>query len=479
MQKDSIADFVKSQGKDWNVVSDYTDSRSAKTTERPGLKRMLKDAEEKKFDAIVVYKIDRLSRNVRDFVEITKALEKAGVALKSVTEPIDTGTPLGKVLLYLLAIFAQFESDLIVERTTLAMQKKAKNGEWGGGTVPYGYSYIQDEKRLTVNESEKALVERILSLYTEKGMGGKSIARKLNREGYRTRKGRRWSVDAITRILRSPLYIGKIVRRDTVYPGKHPHLISEEVWKKAQIILDERTQKRWLRRSNGSDYLLSGLLRCVPCRAHIIGASAHGRSSLYQYYGCSSKMKYGECELPLMPKKPIEEAILGQLKEIFTDTSFISRLLEKVNSKLREKIPLVEAQLELVERKIKEKEALINLYFEKFEKEKSLSRLVKQRLEEINTELEQLKQTRDKFQEEAKTQPFEPANSEDIRKIIVNLQNTLALASRSEAKKLLRLVVKRIDVHSPHFIEPYYRVPSVRVMSGSAPRAGLEPTQRC
>ncbi len=340
--------------------------------------------------------------------------------------------------------------------------------------VPYGYFYIQDEKRLTVNKSEKISVERIFSLYTEKGMGGKSIARNLNKEGQRTRKGRRWSVDAVTRILRSPLYIGKIVRRDTIHPGKHPPLISEEVWKKTQIILDERTQKRWLRRSNGSDYLLSGLLRCVCCRSHIIGASAHGRSSLYQYYGCSSKMKYGECNLPLLPKKHIEEAILGQLKEIFTNEALMSRLLEKVNLKLRERIPFVEAQLELIERKIKENEELVQLYFDKFEKEKSLSPLVKQRLQKINTELEGLKQARGKLQEEAKTEPLKPTSSEDIGRIIENLQTVLAQAAPSEAKRLLRLLVERIDVHSPHFIQPYYRIPAVRVKSGLAPRTGLE-----
>ena len=474
-QKDSIVNYVKSQGTDWEIVCDYQDSVTGKTMEREGLQAMLSDAKEGKFDVLVVYRIGRLSRRLRDFVQIIKILEEAGVAFKSVTEPIDTSSSLGKLLMHLLAVFAQFESDLIVERTVAGMDKKAKMGEWCGGFIPYGYTYLKEKKMLMINEEETVIIRMIFYLYTQKGMGAKSIAKKLNHEGYRTRRGHLWSVDAVIRILRSPLYVGKIARKDTLYSGKHPAIIPTEVREKAQRILNERSENHSLRRSNGSNYFLSGLLRCARCGARLVGVCAYGRREKYKYYVCNGKMKHGECGLPSMPKERLEKAIFLQLKEIFSNATLVNKVLEKVNLKLREKIPVLEKELELLDRKIRGKEDLATLYFKKFEKEKSLSSLVEKRLKNLAQELEELKQTRHKLHRKMETQRFQPASFHDIEKVIADLERTFLQASTGEVKKMLRLVIRRLDVHSPEFVEPYYRIPVVRIVSGMAPRTGLEP----
>ena len=290
-QRDSIANYVKSQGPEWQIVSMHEDSASGKSMKREGLETLLSRARDNEFDIVVVYKIDRISRRLRDFVEIIHLLNEAGVSFRSVTEPIDTASPMGRAFMNILAVFAEFESDFIVERTIAGMNKKAELGEWCGGTVPYGYSNMKKEKTLIANEKEAAIVERIYQLYVKRRMGARSIAKKLNTEGHRTKNSRNWSVDAIIRILRSPLYTGNIIRNGKVYPGKHSYIVTPQIWDNAQQILNERRENHSLRRSNGSDYLLSGLLRCTRCKAGLVGMSAYGRNKRYDYYCCTCRTR--------------------------------------------------------------------------------------------------------------------------------------------------------------------------------------------
>ncbi len=297
-QADSLEYFVKSKSPEWETVADYVDSASGRTMRRDGLEQMLEDVEAGRLDIVLVHKIDRLTRRLRDFLEITDRLAKAGVTFVSVTESIDTSSSFGRALMNMLAVFAELESENNSERTIFNMDKKARTGEWCGGIVPYGYSYSKEKKALNSNDEEKEVVLAIFDLYTEKGMGGRSIARWLNGKGYRTRKGKPWSVDAIIRIVRNPIYIGKIPRKDKIYPGKHRRIPTVSVWRRAQAILKERSEDRSLGRSNGSDYFLSGISRCMRCLARVVGASAWGRSRRYGYYLCGQHLKYGECASP-------------------------------------------------------------------------------------------------------------------------------------------------------------------------------------
>ena len=475
-QTDSIANYVKSQGPEWQIVSMHEDSASGKSMKREGLETLLSRARDNEFDIVVVYKIDRISRRLRDFVEIIHLLNEAGVSFRSVTEPIDTASPMGRAFMNILAVFAEFESDLIVERTVAGMNKKAELGEWCGGTVPYGYSNMKKEKTLIANEKEAAIVERIYQLYVKRRMGARSIAKKLNTEGHRTKNSRNWSVDAIIRILRSPLYTGNIIRNGKVYPGKHSYIVTPQIWENTQQILNERRDSHSLRRSNGSDYLLSGLLRCSRCKASLVGMSAYGRNKRYDYYCCSCRTRYGECDLPRMSKQKLEEAILGQLREILQNDNLVTKLVKKVNERSRVKAPDFQRQLRLVEQKIIRTENLADLYFESFAKEGSLSRLVETKLNKIALELEQLKETQSGLRRKMKAEHFHSVNSQDIKKILNDVEGLLLQASPGEAKGLLRLLIKRVDIQSPESIQPYYMIPLVRIESGLAPRAGLEPT---
>ena len=139
------------------------------------------------------------------------------------------------------------------------MQKKASLGEWCGGYTPFGYSYDKNTKRLIPDEKEAQIIKEIFCLYVTKKMGAKTIATYLNRKGVRTRGGYPFSTSRIISIITNPIYAGKIRWDEKIYPGTHQAIIDEKTFNEAQTILARRREDPSLRRSNSSNYLLSGL----------------------------------------------------------------------------------------------------------------------------------------------------------------------------------------------------------------------------
>src|SRR4030067_1449532 len=158
---------------------------------RPGLEEMIFDAEARAFDVLLVFRVDRLSRKVRELAQMVDELAKHGVILKSITEPFDTANAAGKMMLQMLGVFAEFEHATIVERTKVGMEKKAKGGDFVGGNGPYGLS-LDPEKGLVINEEEALIVRKMFHLYAFGREGLHTITPKLNEVGHRKRSGKKW-----------------------------------------------------------------------------------------------------------------------------------------------------------------------------------------------------------------------------------------------------------------------------------------------
>ncbi|MGG6359619.1 recombinase family protein [Peribacillus frigoritolerans] len=173
---------------------------------RPEMQRLLKDARENKFNAVITYKFDRLARKTKDSLEIVENLEHHNVQLMSYSENIDTTTPGGKMFYTVMSSVAEMERSTIIDRVKLGMNQRAKQGKWNGGIV-LGYDVI--DKELVVNEEEAAIVKEIFNL-ASKGHGYKKIAYDLNKRGFKTKKKKDFSTGSIKGILDNPMYIGKI-----------------------------------------------------------------------------------------------------------------------------------------------------------------------------------------------------------------------------------------------------------------------------
>ena len=165
-QDSQLTAYCQLQG--WTIINSYTDpGYSGKDGNRPGLERLLSDAKIGLFDKVVVYKLDRLARNLRLLLDIEQKLRGYGVSLTSVKESVDTSTGTGKMVFQMFGMIAEWERETIIERTRNGRLQRYKDGCWAGGKVPYGYAYDKTTKKLVINEAEARIVRRIFSEYSE------------------------------------------------------------------------------------------------------------------------------------------------------------------------------------------------------------------------------------------------------------------------------------------------------------------------
>jgi DNA invertase Pin-like site-specific DNA recombinase len=250
-QSERLASYVKSQ-EDWELVATFTDQISGAKLERPGLGKALAAASAGRFDLLLVYRVDRLSRSVRGLAQVLEDLDTAGVAFRSATEPFDTASPAGRMMVQMLGVFAEFERATIIDRVIAGMERKAAQGNWCGGHEPFGYRVVKGEGRLSVDEDEALLVELVFDLYVHKRLGSHAIANRLNASGLRTRAGKPWSYKAILTMLRNRTYLGFVHFRDVWTKGEHRPLVPEALFDAAQALLIERGEDVAKRAANGS-----------------------------------------------------------------------------------------------------------------------------------------------------------------------------------------------------------------------------------
>ncbi|MCX5784124.1 MAG: recombinase family protein, partial [Elusimicrobia bacterium] len=331
VQRETLEAFAKREGLEiYKIYSD--DGISGYTSDRrPALAALLADAKSGKFDLVLVSKLDRFSRNLRDLLNLVEELCSYGVGFKSAGEPFDTTTSAGKLMFQQLGSFAEFERNRIAERVFPGMVKGVQQGNWQGSRyTPYGYKYNKAAKLLEVVESEAEVVRRIYALYLE-GKSTLAIGTILTKQGVRNRKGNYFGTKVIGDILKNPIYTGKIVWNAHHYDktkktakgykyvknspdkiitaqGKHTALISDEVFAQAQKL---RAEKRIaLRKAKPGDYLLSGLMFCGKCNHKYVGASSvsnHRTKATKKWYRCSSRTRsYTTCRNKSVKAEAIE-----------------------------------------------------------------------------------------------------------------------------------------------------------------------------
>jgi len=198
-QEKKIRAMAEIQGAE--LVEIISDDESAKTLARPGMARLLDLVDAGKVDAIIIAKLDRITRSVKDLAELLERFEKRGVSLVSVAESLDTKTAAGRLVLNIMASVSQWEREVIGERTKDALRHKKGNGE-RVGTVPFGFSLAADGVHLEENPQEQEILRRIAELRAG-GYTLRAIAEELNRQGFTTRKGSAWHHVYVLNILKA------------------------------------------------------------------------------------------------------------------------------------------------------------------------------------------------------------------------------------------------------------------------------------
>lgn len=293
--------------KGWELCKIFIDGGySGGNMERPGLQELLHIVEAGGVDAVLVYKLDRLSRSQKDtLLLIEDGFLAHGTDFISINENFDTSTPFGRAMIGMLSVFAQLERDQITERFTMGRVGRSRAGYFhGGGNSPTGYRYEQGE--LVVDPYQALQVQEAFRLFLDGGTIN-GVSRQLA-----TQFSPSWTPGKVRTVLKNDLYTGHVHFKGQSYPGRHPPIIDEESFQLAAKRLAEQS-RRGEKSAFRAKYLLSGLLVCGSCGARY--AAGHG--SYRCYSRAKSTPKYivdPHCPGPDWPIPQLDSLILGQLQ---------------------------------------------------------------------------------------------------------------------------------------------------------------------
>ncbi len=258
-QDDRLESLVESQS-GWEVAPRFTDDASGATSDRDDLQRALNAARTGMMNVLLVYQDARFSRNLRDMVTLLDELDQCGVAFRSTTEPFDTSTPMSRMLVQMLGMFAQFERDTIIDRM-------------------------------------------------------------INGRGHRTTTGGTWSAYQVLRVLSNRIYIGELTFREITVDDCHTPLVDTETFEEAQRLLAERGEDHAHRHATGADYQLTGLMRCPKCGKAMIDTHATSTNKVYRHYTCLTRSRYdtAKCDGHRLNANAAETAVLDALAGFYRD----------------------------------------------------------------------------------------------------------------------------------------------------------------
>ncbi len=474
-QRERLEGFCKVQ-EDRRIIAHHEDRATGTRLDRPGLQAALDLARQGRIDQLLVYRIDRLSRKVRQLAGIAEELDKLGVILRSATEPFDTSSAAGRMMLQMLGVFAEFEHATIVDRVTSGIERRAREGRWPNGRIPFGY-LRNNRKELIPDERTAPVIRRIFTWYAAGRIGAASIARRLDSE-QAPAPPRGWQPNIVLWVLSNQAYVGRVHWHEQTFPGIHEPLIDTDTFDRAQALLKERGEDM-THRAARAEFLLSGLLRCGRCRRAYVGMSAKGNGGTYHYYACSGGQKLGRrgCDGERLPKDKLEAAILHQLTGIYRDGSLIRDAIEQAAaSSHTDRAALTERRTSLA-KEIARAERAIERYHDAFENGDLDPARFKERVSALDARLDTLHGQDQTLDHEMKAATPTTPDTVTLEAVADELGRVVATGDSDRAKALLRILIADLQVNSRAEILPTYRVatPTVCAHNSSVARPGLEP----
>jgi site-specific DNA recombinase len=327
-QREAAEAYIHSQKQlGWALLPQRYDDGgfSGGTLDRPALQQLLADIEAGLVDCVVVYKVDRLSRSLLDFARLMERFEQRSISFVSVTQQFNTTTSLGRLTLNILLSFAQFEREIISERTRDKMSAARRKGKWVGGTPVLGYDVDPRGGRLVINEKEAQRVRQIFELYRSHGSLSSVVAelahRRWTTKSWKSMRGVRHSghpfIKASLRMLLSnAVYAGRVEYRGVVYQGEHPAIVDLQVWEAVNTDLREKHTAKTKSTRSHQNALLSGLLFCRSCERPMIATYSTNGERRYRYYVCQRARQKGwkSCPTKSVSANLIEDSVVAQLR---------------------------------------------------------------------------------------------------------------------------------------------------------------------
>ncbi len=370
-QESELKKFCEYRG--YNIHKIYIEKgKSGGNTNRPEYQNLLKVVKDGKIQAVVVKKIDRLSRSLLDFEAFMKLLQEKEIEFISIKENFDTTTALGKAMLRVALVFAQLEREQTAERIKDVMEYRASQGMRNGGVTPFGYTCVN--KELIPYPKERVQVELIFKQFLL-NKSAVETARFLNETGYRNHNNGLWDNRRIQDILQNPAYIGKMRWGKEVFQGIHQPIISDQVFEQIQFIFENRKS---LADKNFTKSLLQKIIYCGFCGSPMTPShSLNKLKNKYYYYRCTSttnaEKKASNCAYKYVPFSKIEPQFIQLLLNLSEELHFkpVGLQIKNYNDQIKAELLELEAkqnafQLKLDETKIKKEKYLDSLISQKF-----------------------------------------------------------------------------------------------------------------
>lgn len=451
----------------WIVTDIYSDpGYSGGKLDRPGIQRLIRDARAHKFDAVLVYKLDRLSRSQKDTLYLIEdVLNPNEIGLVSMCENFDTQTPFGKAMIGILSVFAQLERGQITERMTMGRIGRAKAGYFAGGSrAPIGYTYAKSDgnerNTLIVDAYEAMQVREIYRLFLDEDYSFKQIQQYMH-DRYTTRYGD-WSyVSTVSEILHDRVYIGEISFSQKWYPGIHQPIIEKETFDAAQEKYERYMQTAAGRLSDNfrGSHLLTGLLRCGICGGryflksyrHVWKDGTVHYTRKYMCYTASGNVKYrtGErtCSNVSIPMADLENSIIRELRKLSVNPELIFSLAAQSSQSAaspQENRAVLQKRLDDLSQ---QEEKLIDLY----QVGAVNLDMVRKRAAAIKSEQDKIQSTLDKQAE----RPAPAVSTREAVSRISRFEQVIKTGTMDEKRAFIRSLIDEIVIY-PERIEIHW-----------------------
>ena len=420
------------------IVGHYIDRAfSAKSDERPEFQRMIKDSAKHGFDLIIVWKLDRFSRNRHDSAIYKAMLKKNGVRVVSATEAISEGAE-GILLESLLEGLAEYYSADLAEKITRGMTENALKCKYNGSVVPYGY-VIDAEKNYQIDPAVVPIVIDIFNRYAA-GESITNIINDFNGRGVRYSKGKPFTKSSMNRMLQNRIYIGEYHFSDVVVPNGVPAMISPDVFERVSKRME--SNKRASAKGKAPErYILTTKLFCGKCKTMMVGDSAQKKNgAIYRYYKCAAAKKH-QCDKKAVRKEWIEDLVIERVMRILKDIETLNKIADSIMELMKEDntlIPALEAQLKEVQKSLDNVMKAIEMGV--------VTRSTKSRLEELEAEEERIKHSI--LEEEVKR----PALTKEHILFILERFSNLDISITKNRERLIDGLVKSILLYDDKLI---------------------------
>lgn len=452
-QEERLKKYAEAMG--WEVFKTYIDPGfSGAYLDRPALNELRNDIQRGQVDAVLVWKLDRLSRSQKDTLFLIEdVFLKNGVEFISTLENFDTSSPFGRAMIGILSVFAQLEREQIKERMQMGLDARAKEGKWhGGGFDPYGYDYIDGD--LVVNEKEAAVVRKIYDLYLDQGWSINKIRRYLQ-ERYTTKYGGFENDSTVLNILTNPIYISKLRWKNELYDAPHDPIISEERFlavKKYRAAHPWQPKNRKQKKNPFTPgYLLSGLLYCGNCgaRYYVKGAySGHGDKKVYfPYYTCYSRGKNNPkmivdptCKNKSISTRDLDALLISELRKLALNPDDVEKLLKEKTAGA----DTFEAQKVEYEKQIKTGNEQIKRLIDLCKIGGSIP------VQDIATEIEKVQHDIDKSKKALETLEIDAASAsldlDDVKEKFINAGPILDSGNYDDIRALVQSLIYKAEI---------------------------------